>query len=63
MLYFVICNLFLFELFTLLQFAGLPFLWIETIDVLFHDLGKSPFQIGLIKDLRHLKPDEILLLF
>jgi len=38
------------------------FLWIETIDALFHEIGKSLFQIQLIKALKHLKPDEILLL-
>jgi hypothetical protein len=37
-----------------------PFYEIETIDALFHDFGKSPFQTRLIKALRHLKPDEIL---
>jgi len=38
------------------------FLLIETIYALFHDFWKSPFQIQLIKALRHLKPDKILLL-
>ena len=35
----------------------MPFLWIEIIDALFYDFGKP-----LAKALRHLKPDEILLL-
>jgi hypothetical protein len=35
---------------------------IETIEVLFHDFGKLPIQIRLIKDLRLLKSDEMVLL-
>ena len=31
-------------------------------NMLFYDFGKSPFQIRLIKALRHLKPDKKILL-
>jgi len=45
------------------QSHGSPFLCIEIIDALFHDIRKSPFQELLIKTLKHLKSDELLLLF